>query len=78
MNTGLAERAVVLDSRASYHKGQVAHHRREARLCREQQREIEAQCRVLGIEIVYTRGGENHGGTTDRADDLNRTADDQN
>ena len=71
---GLAARAAVLDAAARYHKGQVAHHRREARLCREQQRKIEAQCRALGIEIVYTRGGETHGGTTVETLDADRAS----
>jgi hypothetical protein len=60
--SGLAMEARALDANATYHKSRARHHQREARACREKQAQIEAQCRDLGIEIIYQREGEPHGG----------------
>ncbi len=68
---GLAARAQAWDTRAAYHKKRISHHRREAGMCREYQKQIEAQCRALGIEIIYIRGGETHGEITARPHDTN-------
>lgn len=75
MGAQLAAQAQTWDALAVYHKQRIAHHRREARTCREEQHKIEAQCRELGIEIVYQRGGETHGGQSTRPDHADRTAD---
>ncbi len=65
----LAQEAVALDVRAQHHKRESQRHREAARDCRQQQAEVEAKCRALGIEIIYPRRDipwRNHSSTSPR------------
>ena len=67
----LAEQATALDARARYHKKASQNHRDAARDCRIKQARLEAECKRLGIEIIY-REGNPHGGPATRPPDLDR------